>query len=95
MGDDAVERRLRREVTGPAHIGRQATGALPVGVLLASIDGVRGGRSCVVVRPVVRGILDDRIVGDAKLIQKLEKIPDMHVVLDHSVGKCSSAPSPW
>ena len=84
--DDAVERRACREVTGPADEGGHAVGAFPVGVLLAA-EGHRAGIGPgVVVRAVVGGVLDDRVVGEAEVVDQLEQLADVQVVLDHAVG---------
>jgi hypothetical protein len=38
------------------------------------------------VRPVVGGVEDDGVVGDAELVEQVEELADVHVVLDHAVG---------
>ncbi len=72
--DDVVGDRAGGDVTGPAdHLGH-AEGTLPVGVLLAA---ERGGRSVgpgVGVRAVVGGVDDDRVVGEAELVEQVEQL---------------------
>src|SRR6476620_6907563 len=36
--------------------------------------------------PVVRGVDNNRVVGDAKVIHRLEYLSNYHVVFDHSVS---------
>ena len=54
-----------RDVPGPADHRRHPVGALPVGVLLVAERRHAGVRPAVHVRPVVGGVHDDRVVGEA------------------------------
>jgi len=38
------------------------------------------------VRAIVGGVEHDGVVDNAQLVEQLEKLADMHVVLDHTVG---------
>ena len=84
--DDAVERRARREMAGPADEAGHAVGAFPVRVLLAAERRGAGVGPGVVVRAVVGRILDDGVVGEAEVVDQLEQFADLHVVLDHAVA---------
>ena len=42
-------------------------------------------------RPVVGGVDDDGVVGDAEVVERLEQRPDMAVVLDHAVDVFADA----
>ena len=46
---------------------------------------VPGVGPSVVVRAVVGGILDDGVVGDAEVVDELEKLADVQVVFDHAI----------
>ena len=70
---------------GPAHERRHPVGALPVGVFLAAERRGAGVRPGVVVRAVVGRVQDDRVVGDAEIVELLEQFADVAVVLDHPV----------
>ena len=37
-------------------------------------------------RAVVGRVHDDRVVGDAEIVDKLQQLADVHVVLDHAVA---------
>ncbi len=73
------------DVTGPAHEARHAEGAFPVGVLLRA-EGCHGAVGPGVhVRAVVGGVDDDRVIGDAHVVERFEQRADGVVVLDHAV----------
>jgi hypothetical protein len=48
--------------------------------------GVVPASGGVVVRAVVRRVLDDRVVGEAEVVDQLQQLTDVHVVLDHAVA---------
>ena len=70
----------------PADERRHAEGAFPVSRLLAL------ERRGAAIGPgedfgaVVGGVNDDRVVGDAEVVELLEQLADVTVVLDHAVG---------
>ena len=71
--------------TGPAYQRRHAVAAFPIGVLLAA------ERRCATVWPskglgtVVGGVDHDGVVGDAEIVELLEKLTDLAIVLHHAV----------
>ena len=73
------------DLAGPAHHARHPEGALPVRVLLAAERRHAGVRPAVHVRPVVGGVHDERVVGDAELVEQVEQRADEPVVVDHRV----------
>ena len=75
----------RRHLAGPAHEQRNAERAFPVGVLLAAERRHRAVRPAVHVRPVVGAVHDERVVGDAELVEQVEQLADVLVVVDHRV----------
>ena len=86
VGVDLVAHRAGLDDAGPADGGRHAVAALPVGVLLPA----EGRRAAVgpgeLLRAVVGGVHDDRVVFEAELLELVEQLPDHRVVLDHAVG---------
>ena len=84
--EDAVDLGVRLHDTRPADDGRHAIAAFPVAVLLAA------ERRRAAVRPgerlgaVVGRVDDDGVVGDAEIVELLQKLADLPVVLDHAVG---------
>ena len=64
---------------------RDAERAFPVGVLLAAERRHRAVRPRVHVRPVVRRVHHDRVLGDAELVEVVEHLADVLVVVDHRV----------
>ena len=85
VGNDVVGDRARLDVAWPAHHGRYAVGAFPVGVLLASERRHAGVGPGVHVRTVVGTVHDDGVVGDAQLVDLVEHGADILVVVDHRV----------
>ena len=74
-----------RDAGRPAHHRRDAVGALPVRVLLVAVRGHPGVGPGVHVRTVVGGVHDDRVLGDAELVEQIEQITDQVVVVEHRV----------
>ena len=72
--------------TGPAHHRRHAIAALPVGVLLAAErrGAAVGPSECL--GAVVGRVDHDRVVGDAEIVELLQKLADLAVMLHHAVG---------
>ena len=71
---------------GPADERRHAEAAFQVGGLLAPERrgaAIGPGEDF---GPVVGGVDDDGVVGDAEIVELLEKLADVAVVLDHAVG---------
>ena len=62
-----------------------AEGAFPVRVLFAAEGRHRAVGPGVHVRAVVGRVDDDRVVGDAQIVERLEQRADRVVVLDHAV----------
>ena len=83
--DDLVGHRPGRDLARPADQLGDAEGALPVGVLLAAERRHRPVRPRVHVRPVVGRVDDDRVLGDAELVEQVEEQADVAVVVDHRV----------
>ncbi len=73
------------DMSGPANEARHAEGAFPVGVLLGAEWRHRAVRPGVHVRAVVAAVDDDRVIGDAHVIEGFEKRADRVIVLDHAV----------
>ena len=69
----------------PAHQERHAEGAFPVRVLLAAEWRHGAVRPRVHVRTVIGRIHDERVVGDAELVEQVEQLADVLVVVDHGV----------
>ena len=74
------------DVTRPAHNGRHAERAFPVGVLLAAERRNGGVGPSEEVRPVVRGEDHDCVIRNAQVIQGLQKLADVLVHLPHAIG---------
>ena len=83
--EDLVDLGSRRHQSRPADHRRHAIAAFPVGVLLAL------ERRCAAIGPgeclgaVIGGVNDDRVVGDAEVVELLQDLPDLSVVLHHAV----------
>ena len=86
VGDEPIERLARREMTGPTDEARHAVGAFPVRIFLTAEGRGACIRPGVVVRAVVRGILNDGVVGDAEVVNELEQFTHVQIVLDHAVA---------
>src|SRR5262249_14739923 len=85
VADHLVGHSARLDVAGPADDARDAKGALPIGVLLAA-EGRHGAIGPGVhVGAVVARVNDDRVVGDAHVVERLKEFADRVVVLDHAV----------
>ena len=81
----SLETDAGRDVAGPAdHLGHPER-ALPVGVLLAAERRHAAVGPGVHVRAVVGAVDDDRVVGDAQLVEQVEQLADVLVVVDHRV----------
>ena len=85
VADDAVEDLPGRDVAGPADHRRHAVGALPVRVLLVAERRHAGVGPRVHVRAVVGGVHDDRVLGEAVLVEEVEQVADELVVVEHRV----------
>src|SRR6516162_9713513 len=57
-----------------------------VGCLLSSIRRAAAIGPCHHLRAIVRRVYNDRVVGDAQIIQLLQQLADMSVMLNHSVS---------
>ncbi len=83
--EDVVDLGSGRHLAGPAHHRRNAIAAFPIGVLLAA------ERRGAAVGPgeglgaVVGGVDDDRVIGDAEIVELLQDLADLSVVLHHAV----------
>ena len=75
--DDLVGHHAGRDVARPADHLRDPERALPVGVLLAAERGHAAVGPGVHVRAVVGGVDDDRVVGDAQLVELVEQLADV------------------
>src|SRR5262249_34736623 len=60
-------------------------GAFPIGILLGTERRRRGIGPGILMRAVVRRVDDDRIVGDAEIVDLLEQSANNGIVLDHAV----------
>src|SRR6185295_6964501 len=85
VAHELVGDRAGLDHAGPADQAWYAEGALPVGVLLGAEVRHRAVRPRIHVRAIVAAVDNDRIVGDAHVIQRLEQRSDGLVVLDHAV----------
>jgi hypothetical protein len=73
------------DVVRPADHRRRSECPFPVGVLLAA-EGRHGPvRPRVHVRAVIGRVNDNRVVGDAEIVEGLEQRADIVVVLEHSI----------
>ena len=82
---DLVRDLARLDLARPAHHHRNAERAFPVGVLLAAERRHGAVRPGVHVRAVVGRIHDEGVVGDAELVEIVERLADVLVVVDHRV----------
>ncbi|MNX32731.1 hypothetical protein D3C86_629430 [compost metagenome] len=73
-------------MAGPADHGRYAEGAFPVGVLFAAERGGCRIRPRELIRPVVRRVDHDGVLGDAQVIQLFQEFAHVLVMLPHAVG---------
>ena len=80
VADDSGRYLLR-----PAHQQRYAEGAFPVGVLLAAEGRLGAIGPGIHMRPVVGGIHDEGVFGEAELVEMIEQLTDVLVVVDHGV----------
>ena len=69
MADDTVQHRARLNLARPAHERGDPPAAFPIGVLFAAERRDAGVRPGIVVRAIVGRVKDDRIVGDAELVE--------------------------
>ncbi len=74
------------DLAGPPYEARHAPAAFPVGVLLAVERRVGAVRPGVVLGTVVGRVHDDRVVGDAELVELVEHLADLLVVRDHAIA---------
>ena len=74
------------DLAGPAHETRNAPRAFPVCVLLAAEWCVGAIGPSVVLRPVVGGIHDDGVIGNAQLIDLIQHLSDLLVVGYHPIA---------
>ena len=75
----------RFDMTRPAHHGRYAVGAFPVGVLFAAERRHAGIGPGVHMRTIVGAVHDDGVVGDAQLVDLVEHGADVFVMVDHRI----------
>ena len=72
MRHHVIENGARRNSARPADHRRHPKAALPISIFFAS----EGGNGCiwpgVEVRPIVRAVKDDRVVGDTQLVELIE-----------------------
>ena len=85
VAHDLVGDRAGLDLPRPPHHGRHAVRSLPVRVLLVAEGGHARVGPAVPVRPVVGGVHDERVVGDAEVVEELEELADPLVVIDHRV----------
>ena len=85
VAHDFVGHCARLDVAGPADDARHAESAFPIGVLLAAERRHRAVGPGVHVGAVVARVDDDRVVGDAHVVERFEQRTDRVVVLDHAV----------
>ena len=85
MGHDVIRHLAGWNFAGPAHHRRHPIRPLPVGVLLAAERRDTRVGPGVVVHPVVRRVEDDRVIGNAKLVELIEHLADQLVVGHHHV----------
>jgi hypothetical protein len=83
--DDLVRDLARRDLARLTHHQRHAKRAFPIGVLLAAERRHGAVRPGVHVRAIVGRIHDEGVVGDAELIEIIERLADILVVVDHSL----------
>ena len=84
--DDIVDLRSRLDETGPTHQGRHPVAAFPVGVLLAPEWRRATVRPSECLGAVVGRVDDDRVVGDAEVVELLQELPNLTIMLHHAVG---------
>ena len=82
---DLVRHRARLDLAGPADHAGHAVSAFPVRVLLVAERRHGPIRPGVHVRTVVGAVHDERVVGDAGVVDRLEHRADVLVVIDHRV----------
>ena len=84
--DDLVVLRSRLHHTRPSHHHRDAHAAFPCRAFLTverRLGAVWPQRK---LGAVVGGVEDDRVVGDAEIVELLEQLADHFIVLRHAVG---------
>ena len=79
------------DLARPAHEDRNPPAALPIGVLFAAERGDRGIGPAVVVGAVVGRVHDDRVVGDAQLVELGQHPADVLVMGHHDIVVVSLA----
>ena len=82
---DLVRDLARLDFARPADHHRDTERALPVCVFLVAERRHGGVRPGVHVGAVVGRIHHERVVGDAELVEKIERLADVLVVVDHGV----------
>ncbi len=85
MLHDAVRDAAGLDMRRPAHEHRDAERAFPVRVLLAAERRHCAVRPRVHVWAVVGRVHDERVVGDAELVEQVEHLSDIFIVIDHRV----------
>ena len=85
VGDDAIQHRACLDLARPAHEGRHAPAAFPVGVLLSAEWGDAGIRPGVVVRPVIRRVHHDGVFGNAEFIELVQHHADVLIMGHHGI----------
>ncbi len=73
-------------VRRPSHHRRHPKLALPIGVLFTAERGHRCVRPRIHVWSVIGRVDDDRVVGDAEIIEYFQQFADVAVMLDHAVS---------
>ena len=85
MRADVVDHGSGLDHARPADQAGHTERALPVRCLLALERGCAAVRPSEDLGPVVGRVDHDGVVGHAEIIDKLEKLPNVPVVLDHAV----------
>ena len=73
-------------MTGKPYRNRDPIRTLPVAVFLAAERGNTSVGPLVVVRSVIRGMDDNRVLGDAQVVQLFQECSDHVVIFHHTVG---------
>src|SRR5262245_8345069 len=93
-GDDLVGYLAGLDMARPADRYRHAESAFPVAVLFVAERRHAAIGPRVHMRPVVRGIEDGRVVGDAEIVERLQELSDIAVMLEHAVEIFADAALP-